>query len=153
MRTYEQVHFGPANWEVGKQLREYLAPKNIGLIVNGGINSGQQAKDVLAYTGADGVMVAQPSLGNPFIFREIRAVLGQQPIPTISTQDRISTALSHAKLMLEHKGPRGIIEMRKHLLWYFKGFPGAAELRKQLAQIETLEQLEQIFNAFPVYAL
>jgi tRNA-dihydrouridine synthase B len=148
MRTYEQVHNGPADWNVGKLLKEYLSPQNISLIVNGGISNGQQAKAVLDYTDADGVMVAQAALGNPFIFREIKCALNQQPIPTISLGERISTVLDHAKLMLEHKGQRGIIEMRKHLLWYFKGFPGASDLRKQLAIVESLEQIEQILQNY-----
>jgi tRNA-dihydrouridine synthase B len=146
MRTYEQVHNGPANWDSGRELTDYLKPKGISLIVNGGINSGREAREALAYTGADGVMVAQAALGNPFIFAEIQAAINQQAIPTISTEDRLNTILAHSKLMLEHKGQRGIIEMRKHLLWYFKGFPGAADLRKQLSQIDNLPQLETILH-------
>ncbi len=164
MRTYEQVHNGPVNLEVGKQLTQYFRPQGITVIVNGGISSGEQARQVLEYTGADGVMVAQASLGNPFIFAEIKHALtgitGTVTLPTVSPQGipnqssglstdisiatRISTVLDHTKLMLEHKGPRGIIEMRKHLLWYFKGFPNAADLRKELSQVESLPQLEQI---------
>jgi len=146
MRSYEQVHGGPANWDTGKALKQYFKDSPISVIINGGISSGQQAKEALDYTGADGVMVAQAALGNPFIFAEIKAVLNQQPIPTISPEQRLRTILDHSRLMLESKGQRGIIEMRKHLLWYFKGFPGANELRKQLSQIESLPQLEQILN-------
>lgn len=171
MRSYEQVHNGPTNWDVGKQLKEYFAPQGITVIINGGINSGQQAKEALEYTKADGVMVAQAAMGNPFIFAEIKQALrlslksstdlptvapqsipNQSPAPSteISIAVRISTVLDHTKLMLEHKGPRGIIEMRKHLLWYFKGFPNAADLRKALSQVESLPQLEQILSThFP----
>ncbi len=143
MRTYDQVHHGEPNWDSGKELKQYLAPKGIPLIANGGIASGQDALDVLAYTEADGVMVAQASLGNPFIFAEIKAALAGKPFEPVSLTQRIDTVMAHTRIMLEHKGPRGIIEMRKHFLWYFKGFPNAAELRGQLSKVETIEQLEQ----------
>lgn len=146
MRTYDQVHHGEPNWDSGKELKQYLLTKDIPLIVNGGIASGEDAVKVLDYTKADGIMVAQASLGNPFIFTEIKAALVHKPIPMITTKERIHTVLEHCQLMLEHKGQHGIIEMRKHLLWYFKGFPGAGELRKQLATVESLENLETILK-------
>ncbi len=142
MRTYDQVHHGEPNWDSGKELKQYLATKGIPLIVNGGIASGEDAVKVLEYTGADGVMVAQASLGNPFIFSEIKAAIAGKTFKPVSLDQRIETVLAQTRIMLEHKGPRGIIEMRKHFLWYFKGFPNAAELRGLLSKVETMEQLE-----------
>src|SRR5258708_17204312 len=72
MRTYEQLHTGEPNWEVAKELKQRI---NVPLIINAGLNSAEKAKAALEYTGADGVMIAQASLGNPFIFREIKAAL------------------------------------------------------------------------------
>ncbi len=140
MRTYEQLHTGEPNWETAKELKKLL---KVPLIINGGLNSGEKAKAALEYTGADGVMIAQASLGNPFIFREIKAVLAGKPAPIVSIQERIEAALEHARLMVQTKGPKyGVIEMRKHLAWYFKGFPNASELRGKLVRIESLEELE-----------
>ncbi len=149
MRKYEQVHFGEPNWDAGKGVSAWCHARNLTCIVNGGINSAQKAKDVLAYTGADGVMVAQASLGNPFLFSEIKAALGGQPVPVISPEDRLGTVLAHARLMLEHKGEYGLVEMRKHLVWYFKGFPGAAAVRQQLTRVTTLPELEAILGSIP----
>ncbi len=146
MRTYDQVHFGTPNWDSGKELKDYLRQKNIPLIVNGGIASGEDAVKVLEYTGADGVMVAQASLGNPFIFQEIKHALNKLPYSGISLNQKIDTIIAHSQLMLAHKGNHGIIEMRKHLLWYFKGFPGASELRAKLSKVETLDQIKDILN-------
>jgi tRNA-dihydrouridine synthase B len=78
-------------------LKKYLALKNIPLIVNGGIASGETALEVLKYTGADGIMVAQASLGNPFIFAQIKAALSHNPIPNISTAERIATIYQHTE--------------------------------------------------------
>ncbi len=141
MRTYEQLHTGEPNWDSAKELKGLLKTP---LIINGGINSGEKAKAALEYTGADGVMIAQASLGNPFIFREIKAVLEGKEIPVTTLQERIDTALEHAKLMVETKGPKhGVIEMRKHLAWYFKGFPNVSELRGKLVRVESYEQLKE----------
>ncbi len=146
MRTYEQLHTGEPNWDRAKELKAIL---KVPLIINGGINSGEKAKAALEYTGADGVMIAQASLGNPFIFREIKEVLAGKPVTPITVQERIETALEHASLMAEIKGPKfGVIEMRKHLAWYFKGFPNVSELRQKLVRVESLEQLrETLTNA------
>jgi tRNA-dihydrouridine synthase B len=145
MRTYEQLHTGEPNWDAAKDLKKLL---KVPLIINGGLNSGEKAKAALEYTGADGVMIAQASLGNPFIFREIKAVLAGQPAPIVSLQERIETALEHARLMVQTKGPKyGVIEMRKHLAWYFKGFPNVSELRGKLVRIESLEELESTLKS------
>lgn len=142
MRTYDQVHHGQPNWDSGKELKNYLSTKDIPLIVNGGISTGTQAVEVLNYTKADGVMVAQASLGNPFVFREIKNALQGKTTEEVTIEERVDTVLEHAKLMLEHKGNHGIIEMRKHLLWYFKGFPMASELRSSLSSCQSLDEIK-----------
>ncbi len=141
MRTYEQLHTGEPNWNVAKELKQRLT---VPLIINGGLNSAEKAKAALEYTGADGVMIAQASLGNPFIFREIKAALNNQPIPITTMQERVAAAFEHAQLMVETKSEKhGIVEMRKHLAWYFKGFAGVSELRGQLVKINSLSELER----------
>ena len=148
MRTYEQLHTGEPNWDVAAQLKALLrAVKDVPLIINGGLNSAAKAQEALAYTGADGVMVAQGSLGNPFIFAEIKAQLKGEPIPTFSYEDRIKVALAHAQLMVDTKGEqRGILEMRKHLAWYLRGYPHASEIRAKLVHADTLQQVRNIFT-------
>jgi tRNA-dihydrouridine synthase B len=54
--------------------------------------------------------------------------------------ERLECAREHLQALWEYKGDRGIRQSRKHMTWYAKGFPGAAELRGQLAVIETVEQ-------------
>lgn len=153
MRTYEQLHTGEPNWEVAKQLKEKLSGTGIPLIINGGLNTPQKAKEALEYTGADGVMIAQASLGNPFIFREIKEALNNQPVVLPTFEERIEAALEHARLMVRTKGEKyGIVEMRKHLAWYFKGFPGVAGLRQELVRVQSLEELEVLFQKLPDFA-
>lgn len=149
MRSYEQMHTGEPDWETAKKLKEWLENKpGVSLIINGGINSGEKARLALEYIGADGVMVAQASLGNPFIFREIKAVLNGEPNPKTIFEERVETAIEHAKLVVKTKGERlGIIEMRKHLSWYFRNYPNSAELRKNLVRINSVAEIEKLLIA------
>ncbi|MDD4901915.1 MAG: tRNA-dihydrouridine synthase [Patescibacteria group bacterium] len=55
-------------------------------------------------------------------------------------------ALEHAKLMEKFKGRRGILEMRKHLCWYVKGMPGAAEMRQEFVKVETLADIKKLLK-------
>ena len=148
MRTYEQLHTGEPNWEIAKKLKDKLKPLGIPLIINGGLNTAEKAKAALEYTGADGVMIAQASLGNPFIFREIKAALNNESIPTVTLEERIQTALEHARLMVSIKGEKyGIMEMRKHLAWYFKSMPNVSELRAKLVKVNSLDELKEILHS------
>jgi tRNA-dihydrouridine synthase B len=147
MRTYEQVHHGPVNLERGKEVVDFAHRKGISCIVNGGIDSGIKAKQALDETLADGIMIAQGSLGNPFIFKQIKNYLAIETSPKISWTEKIDTIKEHAELMLEHKGERGIIEMRKHLVWYFKGFPGASEIRAKLVSIQSMDELVLLLDS------
>lgn len=146
MRSYEQVHHGEPNWDSGKLVTEFAHSHNKTCIINGGLDSGIKAKAALEHTGADGIMVAQASLGNPFIFKEIKDALNGLPHSPASTSERITTVLDHARLMTEHKGSHGMIEMRKHLLWYFRSFPGASKLRQELAKVTDIAELEAILK-------
>lgn len=144
MRTYEQLHTGEPNWDVAKELKQKL---KVPLIINGGLNSAEKAKAALEYTGADGVMIAQASLGNPFIFREIKQAFNNEPVLLPTVDERITAALEHARLMVQTKGEEfGIREMRKHLAWYFKGFAGVAGLRQNLVKVESYQQLEELLK-------
>ncbi len=60
----------------------------------------------------------------------------------------VRIAIHHAKLMGMDKGEKGIVQMRKHLGWYFIGFEGAKELRSQLVRVNTIEEIENILNNF-----
>ena len=107
----------------------------------------EAAVNCLEITQADGVMCSRGTLGYPFLVGEIDHFLktGEQlPIPDVAT--RLQCAKEHLTGLWEYKGQRGIYQSRKHLAWYCKGFPGAAELRDQVSQIESLEQGYEILD-------
>lgn len=137
-RTRAQGYNGNARWEWIGRVKEILS---IPVIANGDIFSVEAAVTCLEQTGADGVMCSRGTLGYPFLVGEIDYFLktGQQLKPPTFVE-RLECAKEHLQALWEYKGDRGIRQSRKHMTWYTKGFPGSAELRSQLAVIETVEQ-------------
>ncbi|HEY9651339.1 MAG TPA: tRNA dihydrouridine synthase DusB [Coleofasciculaceae cyanobacterium] len=137
-RTRAQGYNGPAKWEWIGRVKEILS---IPVIANGDIFSVEAAVNCLEQTGADGVMCSRGTLGYPFLVGEIDYFfkMGQELTPPTPVE-RLECAREHLQALWEYKGDRGIRQSRKHMTWYAKGFPFAAELRGQLAVIETVEQ-------------
>ena len=147
-RTRAQGYKGTAQWEWIAKVKEVLS---IPVIANGDIFSVEAAIECLSQTGADGVMCSRGTLGYPFLVGEIDYFLRTgQILPPPTIEARLQCAKEHLQGLWEYKGQRGIIQSRKHMAWYCKGFSGAAELRDKLSRIESLEQgyelLDQAIN-------
>ncbi len=136
-RTRSQGYQGPARWEWIGRVKAALS---IPVIANGDIVSVESAVRCLEETGADGVMCSRGTLGYPFLVGEIDSFLKTGAVPSPPTPgDRLRCARDHLGLLWQYKGTRGIHQARKHMAWYVKGFEGAATLRQQLCQIDTVE--------------
>ncbi len=137
-RTRSQGYTGPAKWEWIRRVKEVLS---IPVIGNGDIFSVEAAMRCLEETGADGVMCSRGTLGYPFMVGEVDYFLktGVEKIPPTPIE-LLECAKEHLRGLWEYKGESGVCQARKHLTWYAKGFPGAAELRGVLAVVETVEQ-------------
>lgn len=137
-RTRAQGYNGNARWEWIAKVKQALS---IPVIANGDIFSVEAAIECLEMTNADGVMCSRGTLGYPFLVGEIDHFLKtSEKLPPPSTVEKLHCAKEHLLGLWEYKGQRGIYQSRKHLAWYCKGFPGAAELRDQVSQIDSLEQ-------------
>lgn len=135
-RTRAQGYTGPARWDWIAKVKQSIA---IPVIANGDIFSVEAAIACLAQTGADGVMCSRGTLGYPFLVGQIDYLLREgQPMPLPTTAERLRCAQEHLQMLVDYKGARGIRQARKHMAWYAKGFPGAAELRDQLCRIESV---------------
>jgi tRNA-dihydrouridine synthase B len=130
-RTRNQMFEGKANWEVIAKLKQKA---RIPIIGNGDVKCAADAWRLFQETNCDGIMIGRASMGSPWIFEEINHYLETgEPMPALSLKARFGIALEQLKCSIEVKGERlGLLEMRKHLTHYFKGFEGAREMRQQL---------------------
>jgi nifR3 family TIM-barrel protein len=129
-RTKEQVHAGAARWDVVARVK---ASVRVPVIGNGGIRGAADARAMKESTGCDGVMVARGAQGNPWIFRSILA--GEDLPPTRA--ERFAAVRGHLRHYVEYAGMRrAATEMRKHLCWYLRGLPGAAQIRDHLHRLD-----------------
>ncbi len=146
-RTREQYYSGKADWDIIKQVKEAV---NIPVIGNGDVFTPQDAKNLLDYTGCDAIMVGRGAQGNPWIFKRILHYLETgELLPEPTAEERVEKALRHARMLIDYKGEYiGVREMRKHMAWYMKGMPGAAELRGKLNYAEGMAELEELLKRY-----
>jgi len=138
-RSLNQGFAGPADLKTIKKARKYF--KGI-ILANGGINDLSGAKNALRESRADGLGLARGVLGRPWLFKEIKT--GQ--IINLKPAAIFKIACRHGELVQAQKGKRGIIELRKHLVWYMQGMNGAAKLREQLVKVSSLAAIKKILK-------
>ncbi len=147
-RTRTQMYSGAADWD---EIARVVAAVDIPVIGNGDVTTPEEIVAMRDHTGCAGVMIARGSFGNPWIFAQGRDLLaGRAKRPDPSPAERFSTALEHARLALSLQGDtrRTAIEFRKHLGWYTRGLPGAAELRQRLFQVQSLAAAAALFAGY-----
>lgn len=145
-RTRMQQYSGKADWE---KIAEVKQSVGIPVLLNGDINSAQDAVNALKTTSCDGVAVGRGALGNPFLFAQIKAAFTGEDIPQPTCREMIETAIRHGEMMREWKGEKSAVpEMRKHLCWYIRGQRGAAKLRTQLTTASSLNVVYDLLRAF-----
>jgi tRNA-dihydrouridine synthase B len=151
-RTREQFYSGKADWNAIRRVKEAVG---IPVIGNGDVRSGADALRMLAETGCDFVMIARGALGNPWIFREARALYRGESVPAPpDIGERIDMILRHLDLLIAEKGERvAALEMRKHAAWYLKGVRASAGLRGKLNAAKTAAEFRSLLAGFlSVYA-
>ncbi len=147
-RTRTQMYSGSARWE---EIAAVVDAIEIPVIGNGDIKTPQDALRMREETGCAGVMIGRGSFGQPWIFDQARALLDGGPIPaTPPVEERFRIALEHARMAASYEpDPRGAaIEFRKHLGWYVKGLPGSADLRRKLHAVNSMDEVEGIFDEY-----
>ena len=141
-----QGHGGAADWKVIAAVKE--AVREMPIIGNGDVHSGEDARRMLAETGCDAVMVGRAALGRPWIFRQITQYLETGiELPEPSRAERARIALRHAQLTLESTVlPErvAVLEMRGQISKYKLDAPGSLQVRNRLVRIETYAELESI---------
>lgn len=149
-RTREQYYSGRADWDIIRQVKEAV---KIPVIGNGDILTPEDAIRMEEQTGCDGFMIARGAQGNPWIFAQILHYFKTgEHLPKPTSEEMVQMMLRHAKMQLAFKGDyTGIREIRKHAAWYTAGYPNAARLRSAINEVESYEQLEELFGRFLTY--
>jgi tRNA-dihydrouridine synthase B len=120
---------------------------SIPVIANGDILTGSDAVAVLKHTGAAGVMIGRAAQGNPWVFREVTAVLNGQPVPERPEHAEVGqTLLTHLQGCHQLYGDyRGVRIARKHIAWYCKGLRHAPSFRELINKVEDpLDQMKMV---------
>ncbi|QQS58956.1 tRNA-dihydrouridine synthase [Candidatus Peregrinibacteria bacterium] len=140
-RTVKQSFSGSADWNPIYELK--MAFPHIPILGNGDIRSGEDAHQKIK--NLNGVMIGRGSFGNPWIFREVACALSGETYRPPSPEEVGNIIRRHAEILIQTKGQkRAMLEFRKHLLSFTKGFSGARELRGQMTSIENLNDIEGV---------
>lgn len=139
-RTREQYYSGAANREYIKRIKDSVS---IPVIGNGDISSYEDALSMMDETGCDFVMIGRAALGNPWIFRELKAAcLGEEIPPRPCIEEIADEILEHYSSMESMKGEYiAVREMRKFIPRYLKGIKGSSSLRGLINSIESGAEL------------
>ncbi|MBM7830700.1 nifR3 family TIM-barrel protein [Agromyces cerinus] len=146
-RTASEFYSGEADWSAIARLKETVT--SVPVLGNGDIWSADDALRMVAETGCDGVVVGRGCLGRPWLFGDLAAAFrGESQSFHPSLGQVAQTFRRHAELLTEFfdSEERGCRDIRKHVAWYFKGYPVGGDLRARLATVESLVQLDELLG-------
>jgi len=135
-RTRAQKYEGKAEYDT---IAEVVTATSLPVLANGDIDSLERARDVLARTGAAGLMIGRPAFGRPWLFARLRAGLEGRPLPQEPFADEIMTFVRRQfEAIYAHYGETtGVRIARKHWGWYSSALPLEEGTRKQFNRLET----------------
>jgi len=146
-RTRNQLYSGHADWDFIRTVKDAVT---IPVVGNGDVNSLDDATEMLARSGADGVMIGRGAYGRPWFPGQVAHFLAtgeRRPDPTLPEQ--LDLILGHFDDMIDHYGPEtGCRLARKHVAWYSKGLPGSTEFRASVNQSLDRATVRRMIVAF-----
>lgn len=144
LRTRKEMSDVPAHWELMSKivaLRNTISPETL-ILGNGDVVSIKDGREKIKETGCDGVMVGRGIFGNPWFF-------SGKILSEISPKERLEVMLEHARVFNELLGEhKNFAIMKKHFKAYVSGWDGAKELRVQLMEKDTFEEIEKIVKDY-----
>ncbi len=155
-RTASEYYSGKADWNAIYELKDQL--RDVQVLGNGDIWSAGDAIRMMRETGCNGVVVGRGCLGRPWLFADLQAAFEEYARnpnsdaavdPVQPTLGQVAEAFKkHAVLLVEffESEERACRDIRKHVAWYFKGYPVGGEFRAALAQVESLQQMDDILG-------
>jgi tRNA-dihydrouridine synthase len=155
-RTASEYYSGSADWNAIYELKDQL--RDVQVLGNGDIWSAGDAIRMMRETGCNGVVVGRGCLGRPWLFADLQQAFEEYARnpnsdaavdPVQPTLGQVAEAFKkHAVLLVEffESEERACRDIRKHVAWYFKGYPVGGEFRAALAQVESLQQMDDILG-------
>ncbi|HET9301800.1 MAG TPA: tRNA dihydrouridine synthase DusB [Propionibacteriaceae bacterium] len=144
-RTAQQAYAGKADWDAISVLKEHVS---IPVLGNGDIWEAADALQMVRQTGVDGVVIGRGCLGRPWLFRDLAdAFAGRRARTLPNLGEVIGTLRRHAELLVALSDElHGLSDLRKHMAWYFKGFPVGGELRRRLSMVFSFAELDELLS-------
>lgn len=144
-RTRVQMYEGKANWEVLKEVKKHLTIPFMG---NGDVKTPEDAKHMLEYVGADGVMIGRAALGNPWMIHRTQHYLETgELIPEPTAREKIATAKLHLERLVDLKGETiACREFRTHASYYLKGISRAAKIKLAINKTEKQHEINELLD-------
>jgi nifR3 family TIM-barrel protein len=145
-RTAAQRYSGAADWAEITRLKQHV--RSIPVLGNGDIFDASDALTMMASTGCDGVVIGRGCLGRPWLFAELSAAFTGSPPPVPPTLGAVADVIRrHGRLLTDHFGEeKGMRDIRKHVAWYLHGFPAGPGLRRAMALVRTLDELDRLLD-------
>jgi nifR3 family TIM-barrel protein len=154
-RTAEDYYSGQADWNAIAELRRALT--DVQVLGNGDIWSGRDAVAMMKQTGVDGVVVGRGCLGRPWLFADLErsimaylagSELAEDQYSMPSLKEVADAFYRHAELLTEffEEENRACRDIRKHVAWYFKGYPVGGDFRAALAMASSLEEIRNLVD-------
>ena len=147
-RTVEQLYSGEAKWDAIAELKQHI--QSIPVFGNGDIWEPHDAIRMMRHTMADGVVIGRGCLGRPWLFKQLaEAFSGVDPSPFPSLGEVGEIMFQHAQGVVEWHGTESALRtFRKHASWYLTGFAVGKDIRREIHQITTLGELDEIVGRF-----
>ena len=145
-RTRSQGYRGEADWSIIKAVKDNV---NIPVIGNGDIKTPEDAKRMLDETGCDAIMIGRGVLGNPWLIEQTVAYLNGDLVSQPNRLDRVDMCIKHLNYLSDVKDEKvARLEIRNHIGWYFKGLPGANEIKNKVYQCDSIHDIMQVLMSY-----
>lgn len=143
-RTAAEFYSGQADWDAIGELKSSIS--SVPVLGNGDIWSAEDAIAMVQQSDCDGVVVGRGCLGRPWIFADLQAAFRGEEVKVQPGLGAVADAFKrHAELLVEFFDDdenHACRDIRKHVAWYFKGYPVGGEIRAKLATVESLQQID-----------
>jgi nifR3 family TIM-barrel protein len=146
-RTAADFYSGHADWDAIGRLKETIS--SVPVLGNGDIWSAEDALRMVEQSGCDGIVVGRGCLGRPWLFGDLAAAFRGEGLRIQPNLGEVADAFRrHAELLVEFFDDevKACRDIRKHVAWYFKGYPVGGELRARLAAVESLQHMDDLLG-------